>query len=213
MKSTVGSIIVVLVLSAGLPDSAAAQAAAPAASPRVSLTTGLSFTSQWDDETHLGQGGLVSVGVTRPFASRFSWEAELSIARHHRDSGYLKATGTPIVGAARVAYLFTSPEKSVRPFVSAGLALTHHRGYFESRHSAPGPGGFPMEGPEERADWRLTKGGWETGLGVEIRGKGRMRWRPEVRMGATQGNSDYAPGVDTLEAPILTIRTGLVILW
>ena len=28
-----------------------------------------------------------------------------------------------------------------------------------------------------------------------------------------QGNRDYAPGVDTLEAPILTIRTGLVILW
>ena len=213
MKSAVMAVGVVLVLSAGLPAPAAAQATAPAAPSRVSITTGLSFTSQWDDETHLGGGVLASVGVTRPFASHSNWEAELSIARHHRDSGYLKATGTPMVGAARVAYLFTSPAKSVRPFVSAGLTLTHHRGYFESKHPVPGSGGFPMEGPRERTDWRLTKGGWETGLGVEIRGRGRMRWRPEVRMGATQGNPDYAPGVDTLEAPILTIRTGLVILW
>lgn len=209
MKSMVATIS--LLLLTFVPALAFAQAATPA--PTLSLTTGVSFTSQRDDETHLGQGVLVSVGVTRPFASRFSWETELSLARHHRDSGYLAATGTPIVGTARVAYFFTSPTRSVRPFVSGGLTLTHHRGYFEWTHIVPGLNGAPVVGPQERHDWRLTKGGWETGLGVEIRGKGRMWWRPEVRMGATRGNRDYAPGVDTLEAPILTIRGGLVIGW
>ncbi len=209
MKST--SVISSLLLLTFVPALALAQAAPPERT--LSLTTGLSVTSQWDDETHLGQGVLVSVGVTRPFASRFSWEAELSLARHHRDSGYLEATGTPVVGTGRVAYFFTSPARSIRPFVSGGVTLTHHRGYFVWKSVIPGPGGFPMEGLEERRDWRLTKGGWETGLGIEIHGKGRMWWRPEVRIGATQGNPDYAPGVDTLEAPILTIRGGLVVGW
>lgn len=209
MKSTFATISLLLLTC--VPALARAQSTPTA--PALSLTAGLSFTSQWDDETHLGRGVLVSVGVTRPFASRFNWEAELSLARHHRDSGYLEATGTPIVGTARAVYFFASPEKSVRPFVSGGLTLTHHRGYFVWRGLIPGPGGVPMEGPEERADWRLTKGGWETALGIEIRRKGRMWWRPEVRMGATQGNRGYAPVVDTLEAPILTIRGGLVVGW
>lgn len=211
MKPSVPPIILALALTTSAPALVFAQPSAPP--PRLSLTTGISLTSQWDDETHLGRGVLVSVGVTRPFADRFRWEAELSLARHHRDSGYLEATGTPMVGTARVAYLFTSQEKSVRPFVSAGLALTHHRGHFLSKHLVAGPGGFSMDGTEERADWRLTKPGWEAGLGIELRGNGRMWWRPEVRMGATQGNRDYAPGVDTLEAPILTIRGGLVVGW
>lgn len=208
MKSTVATITLFLTC---VPALARAQATPPA--PALSLTTGLSFTSRWDDETHLGRGVLVSVGVTRPFASRFNWEAELSLARHRRDSGYLEATGTPIVGTGRVAYFFTSPTKSVRPFVSAGLTLTHHRGYFVWKEITLGPDGFPVEGADIRKDWRLTKGGGEIGLGMNIRGKGRMWWRPEVRIGATQGNRDYAPGVDTLEAPILTIRGGLVVGW
>lgn len=208
MTSTAATISLLLTC---VPALARAQATPPAPAP--SLTTGLSFTSQWDDETHLGRGVLVSVGVTRPFASRFNWEAELSLARHRRDSGYLEATGTPVVGTGRVAYFFASPTKSVRPFVSAGLTLTHHRGYFVWKEITPGPDGFPMEGADIRKDWRLTKGGGEIGLGMDIRGKGRVWWRPEVRIGATQGNRDYAPGVDTLEAPILTIRGGLVVGW
>jgi len=208
MKSTIATISLLLTC---VPALALAQATPPA--PALSLTTGLSFTSQWDDETHLGRGVLVSVGVTRPFASRFNWEAELSLARHRRDSGYLEATGTPIVGTGRVAYFFTSQARPVRPFVSGGLTLTHHRGYFVWKEIIPGPGGLPVEGADIRKDWRLTKGGWEIGLGMDMRGKGRMWWRPELRVGATQGNSDYAPGVDTLEAPILTIRAGLVVGW
>ena len=156
MRSTFATITLLLLTL--VPALAFAQAAPPA--PTLSLTTGVSLTSQWDDVTHLGQGILVSVGVTRPFASRFSWEAELSLARHHRDSGYLEATGTPIVGTGRVAYFFASPARSVRPFVSGGLTLTHHRGHFVWTHIITGPGGAPIVGPQERKDWRLTKGGW-----------------------------------------------------
>lgn len=190
-----------------------AHAQAAASPPRVSLTAGLSATSQWDDETHLGSGPLVSIGVSRPFAGRFRWEGELSIARHHRDSGYLKATGTPVVGTARVAYLFLAPERKVRPYVSAGLMVTHSRGHFVSATYVPGPGGLPIPGPEERRDWRLTKGGWETGLGLELRGDGRLWVRPEMRFGFTSGDSGYQPGIDTLETPIMTIRGGIVIGW
>lgn len=211
MKPSLASTILTLAVAAGLPAPASAQA--PPLTNRLSLAAGVSVTTQSDDETHLGSGPLLSIELSRPFARRFQWEGELSIARLRRDSGYLAATSTPVVGTARVTYFFLSPTSKARPFVSAGVALTRHRGHFIWTHSIPGPGGRPIEGPQERHDWRLTKPGWESGLGVELRGNGRMWWRPEVRLGATQGNRDYAPGVDTLEAPILTIRGGLVVGW
>jgi hypothetical protein len=34
-----------------------------------------------------------------------------------------------------------------------------------------------------------------------------------VRFVVTQGNDDYQPGIDALEAPILTLRGGLTVIW
>jgi hypothetical protein len=203
--------LAVLILTAGVPAIAHAQQTPPP--NRLSVTGGLAMTSQWDDETHLGQGPLVSIGVSRQFADRFRWEGEVSAARHNRHSRYLKATGTPMVGTARLAYLFLSSEKKVRPYVSVGVQLTHHRGYFMTPSVVPGPGGQPVTGPDERRDWRLTKAGWETGLGVEMRGGNRLWFRPEMRFGFTglDSNHQYQPGRDALEAPIWTIRGGVVI--
>jgi opacity protein-like surface antigen len=200
-----------LILTAAAPAVARAQTAPPAS--RLNVTAGLALTSQWDDETHLGTGPLISVGVSRQFADRFRWEGEVSVARHHRDSGYLKATGTPVVGTARLGYMFLSSNKKARPYVSLGLQLTHHRGQFVFTSLVPGPGGQPIAGPEERRDWRLTKAGWETGLGVEVRGDRRVWFRPEIRFGFTglSTRNQYQPGRDTLEPPVWTIRGGLMI--
>jgi hypothetical protein len=180
----------ILALAIGLPHTAFAQ----------TFMAGVSLSTQTDDETNLGSGPLVSFGVSQPLARRFKWDAEVSVARLHRDSGYLRSTSTPVVATARLAYLFTAPERRVRPFVSFGLAVTHHRGSFvwpDNRHTT----------------WRLTKPGWETGAGIEVQGRGRITLRPELRLGMTQGNADFSPGVDTLEAPVITLRAGLVILW
>jgi hypothetical protein len=207
------SSIAVLGLTLSLTVPALTQAQSSAELSRFSVTAGLSLTTQTDDETNLGAGPLISVGVRQSFAGRFQWEAELSVARLRRDSGYLAASSTPIVGTGRLTYFFVSPERRGRPFVSAGASLTHHRGHFVWTHIIPGPGGLPVEGPSERHDWRLTKPGFEAGLGIELRGAGRLWFRPELRVSATTGNSAYRPGFDTLEAPILAIRGGLVIGW
>jgi hypothetical protein len=193
-----------------LPGLAHAQSAGPS---RLSLTTGVALTSQYDDETHLGRGLLLSVGASSVVMEHLRIEGELSIARHHRDKGALVVTGTPITGTGRVAWVFGSRTSAVRPFVSAGALLVHSRGEWVQSHMVPGPGGAPVEGAVDRRTWSLTKPGFETGLGMEIRGKGRMWWRPEARFSGTTGDSDYMPGRSTLESPILAVRAGLTVLW
>jgi hypothetical protein len=140
-------------------------------------------------------------------------EGELSLARHHRDAGALEVTGTPVTGTARAAWMFGSRTSAVRPFVSVGGLLTHSRGDWVYTSSLPGPNGAPVVGSVDRRTWRYTKPGFETGLGIEVRGKGRMWWRPEVRFSGTTGDSRYTPGVSTLETPILAVRAGLTVLW
>lgn len=184
---------------------------APAA--RLSVTTGIALTSQWDDETHLGRGVLLSVGAGSVVKERVRLEAEVSFARHHRDAGTLETTGTPLVGTARAAWLFGSPNSSVRPFASAGVMLTHSRGDWVQTTLVPGPGGGPVVGSVDTRSWRFTKPGFETGLGLEIRGKGQMWWRPEVRFSATTGRSEYRPGMDLLEIPLIAVRGGVTVLW
>jgi len=193
-----------------LPGLAHAQAVTKS---RISLTTGIALTSQYDDETHLGRGPLLSVGASSVAMEHVRLEGELSIARHHRDRGALIVTGTPITGTARVAWVFGSRTWAVRPFVSAGVLLVHSRGDWVQSHTVPGPGGAPVPGAVDRRTWSLTKPGFETGLGIEIRGKGRLWWRPEARFSGTSGDSDYTPGRSTLETPILAVRAGVTVLW
>jgi hypothetical protein len=193
-----------------VPGLAYAQAATPS---RLSLTTGIALTSQYDDETHLGRGLQLSVGASSVVMDHLRIEGELSIARHHRDKGALVVTGTPITGTGRVAWVFGSRTWAVRPFVSGGVMLVHSRGDWAQSHMVPGPGGAPVLGPVDRRTWSLTKPGFETGVGIEIRGKGRTWWRPEARFSGTTGNSNYTPGTSTLETPILAVRAGLTVLW
>ncbi len=192
------------------PTFALAQAPAPS---RISLTTGIAMTSQWDDETHLGRGVLLSVGATTVVKDRLRVEGEASLARHHRDLGALETTGTPVVGTARAAWLFGSSRSRARVFVSAGAMLTHSRGDWVQTMLVPGPGGPPVVGSVEKRSWKFTKPGFETGLGVEIRGKGRMWWRPEVRFSGTTGNNSYEPGSGLLETPLIAVRGGVTVLW
>ena len=202
-----GLILLALVLA---PTTAHAQAPSPS---RISLTTGIAMTSQWDDETHLGRGVLLSLGAGSVVRDRLRVEAEVSIARHHRNLGTLETTGTPVVGTARAAWLFGTSRSRVRPFVSAGVMLTHSRGDWVQTSLVPGPGGAPVVGAREKRTWRVTKPGFETGLGVEIRGRGRMWWRPEVRFSGTTGGGDYRPGADLLELPLIAVRGGVTMLW
>ncbi len=204
-------VFTVFALLLGLAASAHAQT--PASSGRVSLTTGLAFTSQWDDETHLGGGPLFALGVSATPVDAIRLEAEVSLARHHRNSGYLEATGTPVVLTGRAAWRMGSARWAARPFVSVGGHLTHSRGEFISSSIIPGPDGRPIDGPKDTRTWRVTEPGMEFGLGVEVRGRGRMWWRPEVRVSGTRGQSGYEPGVDTLETPILAIRAGMTVIW
>jgi hypothetical protein len=195
------------------PVPAAAQGPRP---DGIRLITGLGLTTQYDDETHLGRGAQVSGGVAMLAGPRVRLEGEAAVGRHWRGgpgAGQLEATGTLLTGTARAALLLGSTSSHVRPFVSGGLLVLHSRGEFRSRSFFPGPDGLPIEGPETRRPWRLTKPGWEAGAGVELGQAGRPIWRPEVRFVVTQGNDDYQPGVDALEAPILALRGGLTVIW
>lgn len=212
MSSRTYSRFTALILLALAWASTSASAQTPPSSG-LSLTTGIAMTSQWDDETHLGRGVLLSVGATTVIKDRLRVEGEVSLARHHRDLGMLETTGTPVVGTARAAWLFGSSRSRVRPFVSAGAMLTHSRGDWVHTALVPGPGGPPVVGGVESRSWRFTKPGFESGVGFEIRGRGRMWWRPEVRFSGTTGYRDYQPRVDTLELPLLAVRGGVTVLW
>jgi hypothetical protein len=205
-----------LLLSVPAPLLGQSPAAAPVHTPvagHISLTTALALTSQWDDETHLGNGPLVAVGVAILPHEAFRLEAEVSLARHHRNSGYLEARGTPVVITGRAAWRIGPSRWAVRPFLSAGGTLTHTRGEFIVSSTIPGPDGRPIDGPRETRRWRATEPGIEFGLGAEMRGRGRLWWRPEVRISGTRATPGYDPGFDTIELPILAIRAGLTVIW
>ncbi len=200
----------VLLTLLAAPGFAYAQAGTPSA---LSLTTGIALTSQYDDETHLGRGAVVSVGASSLVMDRLRLEGELAVGRHHRNKGALEITGTPITGTARAAWMFGSRNSTVRPFISAGVLVLHSRGDWVYTSFLPGPNGAPVVGQVDRRTWQYTKPGFETGLGMEVRGKGRMWWRPEARVSGTTGDSRYTPGVSTLEPPIIAVRAGLSVLW
>lgn len=182
-------------------------------SPGLSRFAGVAATTQTDDETHLGRGLLGAAGVGIGLHANVRIEAEVSVGRHHRQSGYLDATGTPVVGTLRATWLLGSPTATVRPFVSAGPMLMHTTGEFRVRSVVPGPDGWPVEGPITTRGWRVTTPGVELGLGVEIAGTRRLWWRPEIRVSGTRAKRDYDPFNDVLEVPILTLRGGLSVIW
>ncbi|MGE3342035.1 MAG: hypothetical protein AB7L71_01265 [Vicinamibacterales bacterium] len=163
------------------------------------LTTGLAGAGYWDDETHLGNGVLMAAGVSMLPVDALRLEAELAIAHHNRDAGYLAASGTPLAGIVRAAWRIGGARWRARPFLSAGASLTHSRGTLKS--------------PEQERDWRFTKPGLEFGAGIEIRGARQMWWRPEVRVSGTSGDNGYTPGRSTLELPMISIRSGLTVIW
>jgi opacity protein-like surface antigen len=198
--ATAGLIVSVMVLS-GAATGAHAQ----------TVFGGAGWTTGWDDETNLGKGILVSGGVAHPVGRHLSLEAEVSWARHLRDSGYLAAQGTPLVGTARLAYVFQAPGSRARAFASAGLGLVHSTGHFTMRTILPGPGGFPVEGPSTRRDWSLTKPAFEFGGGVSIKSGDRLSFRPEVRWTST--SHDDASSPSTLEPPLWILRAGVTVEW
>lgn len=171
----------------------------PADAQTVRLTTGLAVAGHWDDETHLGNGVLMAAGVSMLPHDKVRVEAELAIGRHNRDSGYLQATGTPITGIVRAALRPGGSQWRARPFLSVGGMILHSRGEFSSVGQVQ--------------PWRVTEPGMEFGAGVEIRGGNRMWWRPEVRLSGTRGQDNFTPGRSALELPVMSIRTGLTVIW
>jgi hypothetical protein len=153
-----GAIVIVAVL-AGVPAGVQAQ----------TIFGGAGVASLWDDETFLGRGLVVAGGVAQPLGRHAAVEGELAWGRHLRDSGYLAVEGTPLVGTARLAWLFQRPESRARIFASAGAALVHSTGTLTMRSVVLGPGGRPIDGPAERRDWSLTRPAFELGTGVSIR--------------------------------------------
>ena len=172
---------------------------------------GAGWTSGWDDETNLGKGMLVSGGVAQPLGRHLAVEGEVSWARQLRDSGYLAAEGTPLIGTVRLAYLFPRPQSRTRAFASAGLGLVHSTGHSTTRTILPGFGGFPVEGPSIRSDWALTKPAFELGGGFSIKSGDRLSFRPEVRWTSTSAND--AGSQSTLEPPLWILRAGVTVEW
>ena len=175
------------------------------------VTAGAGWTTGWDDETNLGKGVLVSGGIAQPLGRHLAVEGEVSWARQLRDSGYLAAVGTPLIGTARLAYFFQGPESGARAFASAGLGLVHSTGHFTTRTILPGPGGFPVEGPSIQREWSLTQPAFELGAGVAIKSGDRLSFRPELRWTSTTSSNRRSGS--TLEPPLWMIRTGVTIEW
>ena len=201
MRNATAGVLVSMMVISGAATGAQAQ----------TVFGGAGWTMGWDDETNLGKGMLVSGGIAQPLGRNLSVEGEVSWARHLRDSGYLAAEGTPLIGTARLAYLFQPPESRTRAFASAGLGLVHSTGHLTTRTILPGPGGFPVEGPSIRSDWSLTKPAFELGGGVSIKSGDRLSFRPEVRWTST--THDDPSSRSTLEPPLWILRAGVTVEW
>lgn len=172
------------------------------------VIAGAGLASLWDDETFLGRGVLLSGGVAKPIGSHAVVEGELAWASHHRDSGYLAADGTPIIGMARMSWLFRSNASRVRPFASAGLGVVHSTGFLTTRTVLLGANGFPIEGPSSRTDWSLTQPAVEFGAGVTVASGERLSFRPAFRWTSTTLQSR-----GPLEPPLWLPRFELTVGW
>ena len=200
-----------MALTLALPGAVAdAGAQVPRSDPvdGVQVFGGVGLASLWDDETFLGRGLLLSGGVAVPLGSHAIVEGELAWASHHRDSGYLAADGTPIIGMARLSWLFRPAAARVRPFAGAGLGVVHSTGFLTTRTTLLGPNGFPIDGPSIRTDWSLTQPAVEFGAGVTVASGERLWFRPAFRWTSTTSQSRGA-----LEPPLWLPRFDLTIGW
>jgi hypothetical protein len=206
------TLVVLLTLSVlTRPAGLDAQPVDPALSKSLSLLGGTGWLSLWDDETFLGNGVLVSAGVSKPIATHLAVEGEIAWASHHRDAGYLSADGTPLIGTARVFYTFRSAAARVRPFAGAGLGVLHSTGYLTTRSVVRGPGpGGPAPGPSARRDWSFTDPALEFSGGVIIKAGDRAFVRPAFRW--TSVNSTARPRL-LLEPPLWMPRVDVTIGW
>jgi len=76
----------------------------PASMSRSLLLAGAAVTAQTDDETNLGRGLLLAPSAPTMVHDHMQLAGEVSVGRHHRQSGYLEATGTPWVATVRAAW-------------------------------------------------------------------------------------------------------------
>lgn len=178
----------------------------------VQILVGGGMATLWDDETFLGRGPSIGVGVSVPVGGRLSVEAEGNWSSLHRDSGYLAADSRLLSATGRVSLGFRDRSKRVRPFVSAGATLFRSTGHFTRTIIAAGPDLRPMNAGTERQDWKPTSvGGWEFGAGAEVRATRRLTIRPEARWAFTGSDPSFRPG--SLEPPLFGIRGGVTFLW
>jgi hypothetical protein len=77
------TLVVLLTLSIPCrPAGLDAQSVDPAAPKSLALVGGTGWLSLWDDETFLGNGVLVSAGVSKPVAAHLAIEGEVAWASH-----------------------------------------------------------------------------------------------------------------------------------
>ena len=173
------------------------------------IIVGGGMASAWDDETFLGRGPWLTAGVAKPLTRHLAVEAAVDATWHHRDSGYLKSESSTLAASARLMWKFRGPEKGFRPFVAAGGSVTRTEGSFTPHTVVPGPGLFPVAGPDEVVPWDTTTlPGWDLAAGAEI-GSGRLTWRPEIRWTAT--TNDYT--ARNIEPAFWIPRLGVTAAW
>lgn len=169
------------------------------------LSLGAGWGALWDDETNLGRGAPLAGGVATVVGGRLRLAADVDWTRHVRDSGYLRADGDLVGVFGRATYLFRGPDAAVRPTAGAGLGLLRSTGVLTWRTTLPGPGGFPVAGPDERQAWSLTRPAFDLHGGLRIAVNDRVAFRPEGRWRATFGSAASSG----IEPPLLGIQAML----
>ena len=153
------------------------------------VTAGAGWTTGWDDETNLGKGVLVSGGIAQPLGRHLAVEGEVSWARQLRDSGYLAADGTPLIGTARLAYLFQGPESARGRSRARASVWCTPRDTSPLARFSPARAASRSKARRSQREWSLTQPAFELGAGVAIKSGDRLSFRPEVRWTSTTSSN------------------------
>jgi len=182
------------------PD-AAAQNTAPTTAQ---LSGGVGWTELWDDETQLGRGTMVTLGAGMLLSRRLLVEGSFDAASHIRDSGYLRVEGTTQAVFARATYLFGADDARIRPTAGASLGVLHGSGALIAR-SVVFDGSVPVQGPDERRPWSITRPAFDVHGGARVQLTNRVALRPEARWRATWGTAASA----AIEPPLINLQAML----